>query len=57
VEQACRRAIDLGAYNYKSVKSLLERNLENVDPEIKQRIIPLHANVRGKSYYKEENHD
>ena len=57
VEQACRRALDLEAYNYRSVKSLLERNLENMDPETTQRIIPLHANVRGKSYYKEENHD
>jgi len=57
VEQACRRALDLEAYNYRSVKSLLERNLENADPETTQRIIPLHSNVRGKNYYKEENHD
>jgi transposase len=57
VEQACRRALDLEAYNYKSVKSLLERNLENADPETKQRIIPLHSNVRGKNYYREEPHD
>ena len=57
VEQACRRALDLQAYNYRSVKSLLERNLENAHSETKQRIIPLHSNVRGKNYYKEENHD
>lgn len=57
LEQACRRALDLQAYNYRSVKSLLERNLENAGPEAKKRIIPLHANVRGKSYYREENHD
>jgi hypothetical protein len=57
VEQACLRAFDLQAYNYKSVKSLLERGLEKVNPEAKQRIIPLHSNVRGKSYYGEETHD
>jgi len=57
VEQACRRALDLEAYNYRSVKSLLERNLEKTDPEAPQRIIPLHSNVRGRSYYGEENHD
>jgi hypothetical protein len=57
VEQACLRALDLKAYNYKSVKSLLERGLEKVNPEAKQRIIPLHSNVRGKSYYGEADHD
>lgn len=57
MEQACRRALDLEAYNYKSVKSLLERNLEKANPQDVQKIIPLHANVRGKNYYREENHD
>jgi transposase len=57
VEQACRRALDLKAYNYKSVKSLLERGLEKISPEAKQKIIPLHANVRGKNYYGEVDHD
>ena len=57
VEQACRRALDLEAYNYKSVKALLERGLEKASPEVKQKIIPLHANVRGHSYYGEVDHD
>lgn len=57
VEQACRRALDLQAYNYKSVKSLLERGLEKMSAEEKQKIIPLHANIRGKSYYGEADHD
>ena len=57
VEQACLRALDLGAYNYRSVKSLLERGLEKASPETKQKIIPLHSNVRGKGYYKEGSHD
>ena len=57
VEQACLRALDLKAYNYKSVKSLLERGMEKLNPEAKQKIIPLHSNVRGKNYYKEADHD
>jgi transposase len=57
VEQACRRALDLQAYNYKSVKSLLERGLEKMSSEVTQKIIPLHSNVRGKSYYGEVDHD
>ena len=57
VEQACLRALDLKAYNYKSVKSLLERGLEKMNPEAKQKIIPLHSNVRGKNYYGEADHD
>jgi hypothetical protein len=39
------------------VKSLLERGLEKMTPEAKQKIIPLHANVRGRSYYGEVDHD
>jgi len=57
VEQACLRALDLQAYNYKSVKALLERGLEKMSSEIKQKIIPLHSNVRGRSYYGEVDHD
>jgi transposase len=57
VEQACKRALELQAYNYKSVKSLLEHGLEKVSPAIREKIIPLHDNVRGKSYYGEADHD
>jgi transposase len=57
VEQACRRALDLQAYNYKSVKSLLERGLEKMTSGTPQKIIPLHTNVRGNDYYGEADHD
>jgi transposase len=57
VEEACKRALDLEAYNYKSVKSLLEHGLEHVSPKVREKIIPLHDNVRGKSYYGEVDHD
>jgi transposase len=57
VEEACRRALELQAYNYRSVKSLLEHGLEKTSPKIREKIIPLHDNVRGKSYYQEADHD
>ncbi len=57
MEQACRRALDLQAYNYKSVKSLLERGLEKAVSDDPQAIIPLHLNVRGQRYYTEPDHD
>jgi transposase len=57
VENACKRALELQAYNYKSVKSLLERSLENLSAHEKKNIVPLHANIRGGSYYREVTHD
>ena len=57
VENACKRALELQAYNYRSVKSLLERNLENLIPGERKNIVPLHANIRGESYYREVTHD
>ena len=57
VDEACKRALELQAYNYKSVKSLLEHGLEKVHSKLKEKIIPLHDNVRGKSYYGEVDHD
>ncbi|OPY00095.1 MAG: Integrase core domain protein [Syntrophorhabdus sp. PtaB.Bin047] len=57
VENACKRALELEAYNYRSVRSLLEKNLENLTPAEKKNIVPLHANIRGKDYYREVTHD
>ena len=57
VENACKRALELEAYNYRSVKSLLERNLENLSSAERKNIVPLHANIRGGSYYREATHD
>jgi transposase len=57
VEEACTRALELKAYNYRSVKSLLEHGLERLHPEAHKKIIPLHDNVRGRSYYGEADHD
>jgi transposase len=59
VEKACKRALDVGAYNYRSVKNILKSGLEDAgreDTEVK-RVITLHPNIRGGGYYQEVSHD
>ncbi|MHB8169618.1 MAG: IS21 family transposase [Thermoleophilia bacterium] len=55
MEAACRLALVAGAHSYKSVKSILEKNLDQLSGETetgqKQLPINLHDNVRGKDYY------
>jgi transposase len=59
VEKACKRALDIGAYNYRSVKSILKMGLEEAGPEGSEikKIFPLHPNIRGNNYYHEASHD
>jgi transposase len=58
VENACKRALEIGAYNYRSVKSLLQRGLENaIIAGENKKIVPLHINIRGNEYYREAAHD
>jgi len=53
LEAACRRALRLQAYSYKSLESILKRGLDQqplpeADPETP---LPEHANVRGPGYF------
>jgi len=57
LEKACKRALEIEAYNYRSVKSLLAMKLEETVVEISERAIPFHANIRGGDYYREATHD
>jgi len=58
VEVACKRALEIEAYNYKSVKSLLQMGLEGSVTDVEnKKIIPLHDNIRGNEYYREVTHD
>lgn len=57
VEMACKKAIDIGAYNYRSIKSLLDRGLENMSVREEERVFPIHSNIRGNGYYREAIHD
>lgn len=54
LEAACSRAVSWGAFSYKSVKSILEKELDKLKPEEKVPFrLPEHENIRGASYYKE----
>lgn len=52
-EAACRRALDIGAPNRKSVLAILNRGLDRVPPpdNSEPRPSPAHDNVRGGAYY------
>jgi transposase len=58
LEAACNRALAIGALSYRSVKSILEKGLDQVPLE-EQTTLTLpadHANVRGSDYYHTANH-
>jgi transposase len=53
LEAACRRALSLGSFSYKSVKSILVKGLEQLPIEEAQPPSPAvcHPNIRGAGYY------
>jgi transposase len=52
-EAASRRALDCGAFSYKSVKSILSAGLDRIEEQQDQErpAMPHHENVRGPDYY------
>ena len=54
LNSACKRADFFGEYSYKTIKTIIEKKLDDTDlskdDEIKT--LPLHNNIRGKRYYK-----
>ncbi len=60
LEAACRRACSLGSYSYKSIESILKRNLDKEPLPNDQKngavaTLPHHENVRGANYYQQDN--
>lgn len=53
VEAACKKALDFGLYGYRSVKNILNKNLENDILEEKSTNQIRHENIRGGIYYME----
>jgi transposase len=51
--KACQRALGYGAYNYKTIQKILEKELDNQDSpdETDQLRMPFHDNIRGENYY------
>ena len=53
LENACRRALDIGGISYKSIKSILDNglDLQKIFPKTDSVQIQ-HENIRGSDYYK-----
>lgn len=50
--KACKRAHNIGYYNYKIIEDILTKNLDNADEEeIQPSNMPTHDNIRGGNYY------
>ena len=55
MENACRRALRVGATRYKSIESILDNGLEGLEEAAEEPRKPIeHANIRGSDYYSEE---
>ena len=52
LEAACRRALPIKAYNYRSIESILKKGLDGLELEtINEPVVPVHGNVRGAHYF------
>lgn len=52
LEAACARALDINARSYRSVKSILQNNLDRKRPETPaEGPAIVHANIRGSTYF------
>ena len=53
LENACKRALDYGAYNYNMIDRILEKGWDTVEePDQNEIDMPHHNNIRGGNYYK-----
>jgi hypothetical protein len=53
LNNACRRAMEYGVYNYKIIQTILERKLdmEEITESPVETSLPMHENIRGESYF------
>lgn len=49
--KACKRAHEIGYYNYKIIDDILKNNLDKYDEETPTANMPDHENIRGGNYY------
>jgi transposase len=50
--KACKRAHEIGYYNYKIIEDILKKNLDHYDEDPEPGSMPPHENIRGSNYYK-----
>ena len=49
--KACKRAHEIGYYNYKIIEDILKNNLDRYDEDTEPALMPAHDNIRGGNYY------
>ena len=49
--KACKRAHEIGYYNYKIIEDILKNNLDKYDEDVQPSHMPSHDNIRGGNYY------
>jgi transposase len=49
--KACKRAHEIGYYNYKIIEDILQKNLDKYEDEPELTPISAHDNIRGGNYY------
>ena len=55
LEAALAKSNAIGSFGYRSIKSILDKNLESAPIPQPLWELPLHDNVRGPDYYKAED--
>jgi transposase/predicted XRE-type DNA-binding protein len=52
LNEACARGLEYRCYSYRSVRNILENNLDKLrDRQSNQQELPLHENIRGTEYF------
>lgn len=49
--KACKRAHEIGYYNYKIIDDILTKNLDRYEEDPQTERMPVHENIRGGDYY------
>lgn len=49
--KACRRAHQIGYYNYRTIEDILKKHLDKYEEDPDPVSMPLHDNIRGGKYY------
>jgi transposase len=48
---ACKRAHEIGYFNFKIIENFLQKNIDRYEQEEQIPEMPLHENIRGQEYY------
>ena len=52
LNEACARAVEYRCYSYRSVRNILENNLDKLrDAQTRNPELPMHENIRGSEYF------